>query len=116
MSQVIDVKDALERVQDDKELLLELFEIFQEDFPLKRNAIWKAFESGNSADFQAVAHGVKGATGNISAMRMHETCILLDRMGKEGTIPTARPFLETLDKQYEEFKAEAARLKKEFGK
>ena len=116
MSQIIDLKDALERVQDDMELLLELFDIFQEDFPGKRNGIWKAFEAGNVVDFQAIAHGVKGATGNISAIQMHETCVLLDRMGKEGTVGTARPFLETLDKQYEEFKAEAARLKNKFGK
>jgi len=116
MSQVIDLKDALERVQDDKELLLELFDIFQEDFPGKRNIIWKAFETGDAAAFQAVAHGVKGATGNISAMRMHETCVVLDRMGKDGQVAAAKSQLEALDAQYAEFKAEAARLKAEFGK
>ena len=33
---IIDLPDVLERVQDDKELLLELLDIFQEDFVSKR--------------------------------------------------------------------------------
>lgn len=116
MSEIIDVKDALERVQDDKELLLELFVIFQEDFPGKRNAFWDALEKGNAVTFQQVAHGLKGATGNISAKQMHENCTELDRLGKSGNIAGARPLLELLDKQYAEFQAEALRLKNEFGK
>lgn len=116
MSEIIDVKDALERVQDDKELLLELFDIFQEDFPGKRNAFWQAFEKGNTVTFQQIAHGLKGATGNISAKQMHENCTELDRLGKNGSLTGAKERLELLDKQYSEFQAEALRLKKEFGK
>ena len=116
MSQVIDLKDALERVQDDKELLLELFDIFIEDFGGKRNGFWKAFENHDLVPFQQIAHGLKGATGNISAAQMHENCINLDHMGKEGNIQDARPALELLDKQFADFKIEAARLKVEFAK
>lgn len=116
MSQVIDLKDVMERVQDDKELLLELFDIFAEDFVGKRAAFWKAFEKQDTAAFQMIAHGLKGATGNISAARMHENCIELDRMGKDGDIKNAKPMLELLDRQFAEFKVEAARLKAEFQK
>ena len=116
MSQIIDLKDALERVQDDKELLLELFDIFTEDFTGKRNTFWKAFENHDLIPFQQIAHGLKGATGNISAAQMHENCINLDRMGKEGNIQDAKAALELLDRQFVDFKAEAARLKAEFSK
>jgi FPC/CPF motif-containing protein YcgG len=116
MSQVIDVKDALERVQDDKELLLELFDIFSEDFVGKRDTFWKAFEKHDLVTFQQIAHGLKGATGNISAAQMHLNCVDLDRMGKDGDIQNAKPALELLDKQFVEFKAEAARLRLEFAK
>ncbi|MBF0569779.1 MAG: Hpt domain-containing protein [Candidatus Omnitrophica bacterium] len=116
MSNIIDLKDAMERVQDDKELLLELFDIFQEDFPGKRNTINKAFEKGDLVSFQQIAHGMKGATGNISAKDMHQTCVALDALGKDGTLNGADVPLALLDKQYAEFQAEAARLKKEFGK
>jgi HPt (histidine-containing phosphotransfer) domain-containing protein len=116
MSDIIDLKDALERVQDDKELLLELFEIFQEDFPGKRDAFLAAFTKGDANTFRLLAHGLKGATGNISARQMHENCIELDRMGKEGDLTGAGERLELLDKQYAAFKAEAAKLKAQFGK
>jgi HPt (histidine-containing phosphotransfer) domain-containing protein len=115
MSDIIDLKDALERVQDDKELLGELFDIFIEDFPPKRDKMWAAFEKGDCATFQMIAHGFKGASGNISARRMHETSVELDRIGKACDVSGARPLLEALDKQFEEIKVEAARLKKEFG-
>jgi HPt (histidine-containing phosphotransfer) domain-containing protein len=116
MSEIIDLKDALERVQDDKELLLELFDIFQEDFPGKRDAILAAFKKGDSNSFRQLAHGLKGATGNISARQMHENCVELDLMGKEGDLTGAGERLELLDKQYAEFKVEAAKLKAQFGK
>ncbi|MBF0121914.1 MAG: Hpt domain-containing protein [Candidatus Omnitrophica bacterium] len=116
MSEIIDVKDALERVQDDKDLLLELFDIFQEDFPGKRNAFRQAMEMGNVVTFQQIAHGLKGATGNISAKQMHENCTELDRLGKNSNLAGAKERLDLLDKQYGEFQAEALRLKKEFGK
>ncbi len=116
MTEIIDLKDALERVQDDKELLLELFDIFQEDFPGKRDAIRASFEKGDAVSFRQLAHGLKGATGNISAKEMHLNCVELDLLGKDGDVSNAKEKLDLLDKQYEAFKAEAARLKKEFGK
>ncbi len=116
MSQVIDLKDVLERVQDDKELLLELFDIFTEDFAGKRELFWTAFKKHDVVGFQMIAHGLKGATGNISAAQMHENCVDLDRMGKDGDINNAGPALELLDRQFAEFKIEAARLKAEFTK
>ena len=40
--EVIDLKDALKRVQGDKKLLAELFDIYQEDFVIKRQALGDA--------------------------------------------------------------------------
>ncbi|NTV30083.1 MAG: Hpt domain-containing protein [Candidatus Omnitrophica bacterium] len=116
MSDVVDLKDAMDRVQDDKELLCELFDIFCEDFPPKRDKIWAAFEKGDAVAFQMIAHGFKGATGNISARQMHETCVQLDAMGKAGSISAAKPLLEGLDRQFADLKVEIVRLKKDFGK
>lgn len=116
MSEVIDLKDALERVQDDKELLLELFDIFSEDFIGKREAIWGAFKSGKVSDFQMAAHSLKGATGNISAKQMNETCVALDRIAKDGSIATTESLLETLDKQFADLKEEIIKVKIQFQK
>ncbi len=116
MTLIIDVKDALERVQDDKELLLELFDIFIEDFAIKYPALQAAYKKGDCAAFQMISHGLKGATGNISAKQMHENCSQLDAMGKSCDIEGAGEKVALLGRQFEEFKAEAAKVKKEFGK
>ncbi len=116
MSEVLDLKDALERVQDDKELLLELYDIFAEDFVSKRETINEAFKSGNVSEFQMVAHSLKGATGNISAKQMHETCVALDRLGKDGSLTAAEPLLEVLDKQFVALKEEIIKVKAQFAK
>lgn len=116
MTEIIDLKDALERVQDDKELLLELFDIFIEDFVGKYEALRVAAEKQDSSSFQMLAHGLKGATGNISARRMHENCIELDHKGKACDMEGLMPKVELLGQQFEEFKIEAARVKQEFGK
>ncbi|MBF0619590.1 MAG: Hpt domain-containing protein [Candidatus Omnitrophica bacterium] len=116
MSQIIDLKDAMERVQDDKELLLELFDIFVEDFVGKQKGLWEAFKKGDCSAFQMLSHGLKGATGNISAHQMHLNCIELDKMGKGCDLAPAEPKLKLLDQQFEELKVEIAKVKKEFGK
>lgn len=116
MSQVIDLKDVMERVQDDTDLMLELFDIFIEDFVGKRETFWQALEKHDIVKFQLIAHGLKGATGNISAAQMHENCVNLDKMGKVGDLSQARAALELLDKQFEDFKQEVIRVKAQYGK
>ena len=46
--EIIDLKEVLERVQDDKELLDELFDIYQEDFVQKRQALGEAIAARTS--------------------------------------------------------------------
>lgn len=113
MEDVIDLKDVMERVQGDKELLCDLFDIFVEDFVGKRDQLNAAFERGDVKQFQMMSHALKGASGNISARQMHLNCIDLDAMGKKGDISGAKPMLSLLDRQFESLKNEMARLKKE---
>jgi hypothetical protein len=47
---------------------------------------------------------------------MHENCIELDHKGKACDIGDLGSKVDLLGRQFEEFKVEAARVKKEFGK
>ncbi len=116
MTEIIDLKDGLERVQDDKELLLELFDIFTEDFQGKYVLMQAALGKGDGTAFHMLAHGFKGATGNISARKMNATAVELDALSKTGDLSKVAPLVDLLGKQFEEFQVEAARLKKELGK
>lgn len=104
MSEPIDIKDALERVQDDVELLIELFEIFQEDFEMKLDILTAAVDGGDVEKVREIAHGLKGATGNISAVHMHQNCKEIEAMAKDGSLDGVKMKVEALATQYAEVK------------
>ncbi len=111
---IIDLPDVLNRVQDDKELLLELLDIYQEDFLLKREALGQAVVAKDLPKIKEVAHSMKGASGNISAKRMYESCLKLESLAKEQNVNGMDEVLKAIDIQFQEVKANAEKLKKEF--
>lgn len=112
---IIDLKDVLDRVQDDKELLVELFDIYQEDFVVKRKALGEAIAAKDLAKVKEVAHSMKGASGNISAKPLFKVCLELEHMAREGTVNGMEALLPTIDGHFEAIKAFAANFKKEQG-
>ncbi len=112
--EIIDLKDVLDRVQDDKELLLELFDIFQEDFASKRQALSDAIAAGNIAKVKEVAHSMKGSSGNISAKPMHATCLQLEQLAKSNSTDGMQDLVKAIDAQFEQVKVFTARMKKEW--
>lgn len=111
---IIDLPDVLERVQDDKELLLELLDIYQEDFISKRESLAQAIQNKDFTKIKEIAHSMKGASGNISAKRMHATCLQLEQLAKESNANSMDSLLKTIDSQFEEIKANTTKLKKQF--
>lgn len=115
MSEPVDLQDALERVQDDKELLAELFEIFLEDFPPKRDTLGQAVGTDDVDKVREIAHGLKGATGNISAVFMHENCKSIEVDAKENNLGPVAEKLASLDQQFDDFKVYAQKFIEEHG-
>lgn len=98
--EIIDIPELMERVQDDKELMLELFDIFIEDYQGKRRALTGAVEKNDCDEVRSIAHSVKGASGNISAKYVREICLNLEMMGKDGNLSGAKELLVKLDEEY----------------
>ena len=113
--EIIDLKEVLERVQEDKELLNELFDIYQEDFVIKRQALGDAIAAHDIAKIKEVAHSMKGASGNISAKPLHAACLQLEKLAKEGKTDGMQEVAVSIDRYFEEIKVFAARFKKELG-
>ena len=111
--EIIDLKDVLERVQDDKELLAELFDIYQEDFVIKRKALGAAIDAQDIAKIKEVAHSMKGSSGNISAKPLYAACLKLETLAKEGKTDGMQEVAVAIDGYFEEIKIFAARFKKE---
>ena len=111
--EVIDLKDALKRVQGDKELLAELFDIYQEDFVVKRQALGDAIAAHDIAKIKDIAHSMKGSSGNISAKPMYAACLQLEVLAKEGKTDGMLEVLSSIDSYFERIKIFAAGFKKD---
>lgn len=111
---MIDLPEILEHVQDDKKLLLELLDIFQEDFVDKRQALGEALPRKDFNKIKELAHALKGASGHIAAKRLYATCAQLEQLAKANMIAGMETLVETLDSQFKEVRANSEQLKKKF--
>jgi len=110
-SQIIDLEDALDRVQDDKELLFELFDIFENDFKVKRKELDKSLAQQDIESLRNLSHSLKGAAGNISAMCIHEICFFLEKEASENRFDSFPEKLKELDEAFAQYQKESRRIR-----
>ena len=114
MSQVvIDVPEFMDRVQDDKELFLELLDIYIEDFHKKRILLQQALENNDFEEIKGIAHSLKGSSGNISAKMLRESFLRLEEMAKSQDLKDFKKFLSDLDQQFQDVIRRTSELKVE---
>jgi two-component system, sensor histidine kinase and response regulator len=65
--EVMDVRDALNRLGDDEDLLRDIVQIFLEDVPGMIEKIHKAVAETDANSLQRAAHSLKGLTATLSA-------------------------------------------------
>lgn len=111
--EIIDLKDVLERVQDDKELLAELFDIYEEDFIIKRKALQDAINAKDITKIKEIAHSMKGSSGNISAKPLYASCLKLETLAKEGKTDGMQEVVTGIDGYFEQVKVFAVKFKKD---
>jgi two-component system sensor histidine kinase/response regulator len=114
--EILDLPDVMDRVQDDKELLLELFDIYIIDFKEKRKLLEKAIQGNDCEQVVNIAHSLKGASGNISAKSLRTTFYKYENMGKTGNISEAKGGLAIMDKQFDDLLKRIEEVKEEFKK
>lgn len=109
---VIDFDEAIERVEDDIDLLIELLEVFLEDCPGKMKAMRLAAEQKDFPRLRDLAHSMKGAAANISVKKMREIFLAFENMGEEGALISADERFAELDCQLADLKEYYTQLKK----
>lgn len=97
---ILDLQDVMERVQDDRELLMELLDIFSDDYVEKRELLNDLLKDNNAEEVRNIAHSIKGAAGNISAKAIHATCEQMERLAEEKNLAAVNELLAPLDKQF----------------
>src|SRR3990167_7322245 len=98
--EVLDLEEVLERVQDDKELLLELFAIFQEDYEQKHGQIGQAVSRKDFDQLKNIAHSLKGASSNISAKRIYAIFAEIERMAVQRDVKKIEEILVDAGREY----------------
>ena len=112
-SDVIDLPEFLERVQDDKALLLELLDIYEQDFIQKRQYLSEAAQQKDYERIKEIAHSLKGASGNISAKNLRPLFSSLEEMGKTGNVSTVEATLSQIDQEFALLKVRMDQLRQE---
>ncbi len=109
----IDLKEVLERVQNDKELLKELLDIFLQDCPQKVKAIKEAYQAKNMTQLKDAAHSMKGASGNISAKQLYALFSALDQKGRNDDFSGVDVLIADLDRELKVLEEYSHKLKQE---
>jgi HPt (histidine-containing phosphotransfer) domain-containing protein len=111
---IIDLKNVLERVQNDIELLIDLFDIFDEDFMKKREQMEHYLTAGDCDMLRDIAHSLKGAASNIAADRVSAICLFLEKEAAEGRLECFPAKLKKLDEEFIQYRQEALKIRERY--
>ncbi|MDR3708790.1 MAG: response regulator [Capsulimonadaceae bacterium] len=97
--QVFDVNAALNRVEGDHELILELIELFFEQSPALMAEIQTAIEKNDTNQLYKSAHSLKGSAANFSATAAYEAALRLEMIGRGGDMAEADEAFTRLERE-----------------
>lgn len=80
----------------DKPIVLEIIDIFIDEYPERKNKIKKAVEDKNFEALKFDAHSIKGVIANFSAPNAYEIAKMLEMKGAEKDDSDLELFFEKL--------------------
>ncbi len=93
---VFDREGVMARLEGDEQLFNEVIQLFLEDCPTHLAAIKAAIDSDDADALRTSAHTLKGAAGNMSAKRLFDAALTLERLGAARRMDAARAAWRTL--------------------
>lgn len=105
----MDVRDALSRLGNDRELLSDIIEIYLEDSPALLEKIRRAVMGNDSGALQRAAHSLKGLAATLSAEDVAAASRRLEQIGASNCLDDAVAAVAQLETQLSELNAAAQR-------
>ena len=105
LEQYVDMPELLACVDNDRELMAELFTLFQEDFPRLQDALHSAVDSGDPLQLGKAAHTLKGMLANLSIKQMAELVANVEAAARAGDALQIRQALAAFDREAAGFSA-----------
>ena len=93
--------ELLQRFDGDRVLLAELLGIFREDYPGQIRNAQQAVAQKDAAQVERWGHSLKGALGNLSAIRASALAGEFEAMGRSGDLALAGPKLMQVEDELE---------------
>lgn len=101
LAEPIDMKEVMEILDGDKELLIECFDELLNSMPQTLAEIQSAIEQGNASSLDEAAHKLKGSLKYIAAGTAADVAHQLETMGKEENLILADNIFPTLCEECE---------------
>ena len=93
---VFNLAEALDRVEGDVELLIEMVDLFLEEYPRMLAEVEHAIAASNAQALQHAAHALKGSVSNFAAYGATEASLALEKMGRQQDLTHAATTLAML--------------------
>jgi len=96
---VFDQAEALDRLDGEPELLVQVATVFLEDYPTTLADIGNSIDRKDADAVAFAAHKIKGGLGTLAARRAWAAAAVIERAGRESRFADARGALDDLRAQ-----------------
>jgi PAS domain S-box-containing protein len=103
---VLDRAGVLTRLDNDRDLVREVVNLFRGDRPRLQSALRQAAAEGNTAELARVGHTLRGAAGNLSAPAVVQASQALEAAGRAGLTEEARAAQVKLERELDRLEQE----------
>jgi len=110
-SELLNLPKLMDRLEDDKELLLEIFDVFIEETPVRLRKLDAAVEAMDMTAIVQWAHALKGTSGTLQAGPLNESCLKLEMASRAGDAPLVLSLVPVAVEMLERTAAYVAELK-----
>jgi HPt (histidine-containing phosphotransfer) domain-containing protein len=86
MTVIFDPDEILEQIGGDRELLVDIINIFVETYPEDLKALHEAIDEGDSENIRKAAHRMKGSISNFGKYQAFETARSMEYKAREGDL------------------------------
>lgn len=111
IEQILDLNAALSRVDGDRELLVEMADLFLDEYPRLLSTLRDAVAHGNAPTAAYAAHTLKGSVANFAAMPAFTAAQRIERIARQGDLAQAHAAFADLEAQLTRLKPVLTNLK-----
>src|SRR5487761_276314 len=101
VSDALNPAEVLEHVEDDRELLAEIIQLFESSLPAVLKELRESIAKGDGPEAARAAHTLKGSVGNFGRQAAYRAVEQLEAFAKQGDMSQTKPALLVVESELE---------------